>query len=275
MPDFANKQRLSDYAVGIFENLPSRKSVKKAIKRGDIQVNNQVGTSGLWVQPGMQIELRSKSSSKKVYEFNLSVIYEDEFLAIVNKLAGLTTSGNQFKTLENALPFNIRKSNRSGAFDFPRPVHRLDRATSGLVLIAKTTKARARLGQMLESKLIAKKYQAIVCGTVEKDEGHIELSVADKSAKSTFKVLKRSGDNCYTFMELSPLTGRTHQLRIHCATQGWPILGDNQYSDGKGPGKGLFLSATALSFRHPATKETIDVKIDAPRKFERFMEKRF
>lgn len=275
MPEAVNEERLSDYAVGLFEKLPTRKSVKKAIKRGEIKVDQQPGISGLWVKPGMRIEYLPAPANRKIFELPLEIVYEDDFLSVVIKPSGIATSGNQFRTLENALPFTLKPSLRAGAYEFPKPVHRLDRATSGLVLIAKTPKVRAKLGQMLENKSVSKHYLAIVSGCVENKNGTIDKPVDEKPAKTTFKVLRQSTDERYTLLELSPLTGRTHQLRIHCATKGWPILGDRAYGDGKGPGKGLFLCAVALSFQHPETNKPLSLQIDMPRKFVRFIEKRF
>ena len=145
--------RLSDYLVGKMKLLPSRKSVKKAIKAGLILVNGEVGTTGQFVETFDTLTLIEKDETlKKVFEWRLEVVYEDEYLAIINKPAGLSVSGNHFRTIENALPFNLKMSTRTDALQRFRAVHRLDALTSGLLLVAKTKTARIQLGQLFEQK---------------------------------------------------------------------------------------------------------------------------
>ncbi|MGK7391237.1 MAG: RluA family pseudouridine synthase [Candidatus Cyclobacteriaceae bacterium M2_1C_046] len=263
--------RFSDYAVGVFENLPSRKSVKKAIKSGDLKVNKAPASTGLWIQPGMTITYEPEGDTKPAFELEVPVIYEDDFLAIVNKPAGILTSGNKFRTLENALNYNLYKSNQPSVLLMPRPVHRLDYGTSGLILIAKTPKARIMLGRMLEKREVDKRYHAIVHGEVIPEEERINSDIEGKPALSIYRLVKQSVSKRYSLLELSPETGRTHQLRIHCARSGFPIVGDQQYGLDYDPGKGLFLSATGLTFSHPITGELIAVKIELPGKFNRLL----
>jgi len=273
VPENTPSSRFSDYAVGVFERLPSRKSVKKAIKSGALQINGEISNTGRWISPGMLITLIDTEAERKVYELEIEVIYEDDHLAIVNKPAGLTTSGNKFKTLENALPHNLKPSAFSDAYKRPRPVHRLDAQTSGLIIVAKTPVARVRLGDMLEEKCINKLYHAIVSGVVNSDSGKMEGSIEGKKAISHFSKLATNEDKQLSLLLLSPETGRTHQLRIHCSEAGFPILGDKLY--GKKSSKGLFLCATSLQFAHPVTQKTLDISIELPRKFRKLIEPAF
>jgi len=255
----------------LFEDLPSRKSVKKAIKSGRILINEEKASTGTWVKTGMAISLLPPPFDKhKIYETEIEVVYDDVHLAILNKPAGLTTSGNQFRTLENALPHNLKILNQY----LPKPTHRLDRATSGLVIVARSGLARIKLGDMLQAGEIKKSYAAIVMGNPF-DTGTLEDSINGKKAISSYTVEKRSPDDKYALVHLSPKTGRTHQLRIHCANAGWPILGDKIYGNNKGPGKGLFLCAICLDFKHPISSKPLNISICLPNKFEKFIKNRF
>ena len=148
-------QRIYDYCLGIFKQLPSRKSVKKAIDRGEIRLNGAPTSTGFWLKGGETIELFDlELTPPKPYALELEVIYEDEHIAAVNKPAGLLTSGNAYKTVINALQGNLKVSELSNTLPWPIPVHRLDKATSGILLIAKTKSARIELGRQFEAKEI-------------------------------------------------------------------------------------------------------------------------
>ncbi len=264
VPQGVENQRLSDYLVGIFSHLPSRKSVKKAIDKSRVQIDGKPVTTGLWVKSGMHITLLP-ALKKPIYELEVPVVYEDEHLAIVNKPAGLATSGNAFKTLENTLPFNLTLVGQY----HPLPVHRLDRATSGLVIVAKSAHARIKLGEMLELRKIYKVYQAIVKGHVDAPFV-INQPIEDKPATTEILEVKPTYKEHLSFLKLSPLTGRTHQLRIHCAQAGFPIVGDTLYGN-YSIDKGLLLCATQLSFTHPIQNTALDISIPLPRKFQKLL----
>lgn len=268
--------RLSDYGAGIFPGLTTRSAFKKAIKKGEILVNGETGTTGHLVKPGEIIKWnRPDKKTTKVFHIRLEVVYEDEDLAVVNKPAGIVVSGNQFRTLENALPDHLTISSKTGALKSPRPVHRLDAATCGLIIIGKTSQASVGLGKQMELKAIKKKYHAVVMGdTPEKWECHD--AIEEKPAQTIFEKIKsapslRSG--ALTLISANPVTGRTHQIRKHLAENGFPILGDKLYGK-KGSilkGKGLFLCATEIHFHHPVSNKLISLAIEMPYKFENFM----
>lgn len=273
IPKNTEPSRLSDYAVGIFPQIPSRKGVKKAIKAGMIYLDGKQGHTGDWVKDGQKIELvKLDKKPSKIYKLDLPVIYEDEQLAVIHKPAGIVVSGNQFHTIQNALLHNLKISTAIDAFKLPRPVHRLDHATSGLLLIAKTTSANIHLSQQFENKTIQKQYQAVVIGKLAIEKGKIEQAIEGKTAITKYEVKQISPSlktDHLSLLDLYPLTGRTHQLRIHLANLGHPILGDKLYH-GEKPlltGKGMFLCAVALSFEHPSNKEKMTFRIDAPNKF--------
>lgn len=165
VPEGIKPIRLSDYARTIFESLASRKGTNKAIKRGELHINGIAGNTGDWIKPGQVLELVDlQRNIPKSYRLPLDVIFEDEFLAIINKPPGIEVSGNKFKTVENALSGSLTPSSLSDALPWPRPVHRLDYSTSGLLLAAKTAQAQVSLGQQFEDRKIHKRYCAIVIG---------------------------------------------------------------------------------------------------------------
>lgn len=192
-------------------------------------------------------------------------------MAIINKPAGITVSGNSFKTIFNALPFNLKESNEPDKLFKPTPVHRLDNQTSGILLIAKTKTAQIELGKQFENKTVQKKYSAIVIGKVL-NNGAIKTPIENKKSETSFELIAVENSLKFkhlTFLKATPKTGRTHQIRIHLASIGHPILGDKLYTNSEilHKGKGLFLAATEIAFLHPKTLVPICFKIEIPNKF--------
>jgi RluA family pseudouridine synthase len=271
--------RFIDYSIEIFKDLiPSNKGIKKAIKRGELLLNEKITESGRYIKKGDKIQLFSIDSGiPKSYDLKLEIVYEDEFLAIINKPAGINVSGNMYRTIVNSLPYNLTKSNQSDALSWFRPIHRLDNQTSGLLIIAKTQKSMILLGKMLENKKIQKIYEAIVIGKTKK-EGIINKVIDGKEAITEYNLIKTvkslRNDNL-SLLKLSPRTGRTHQLRIHLSEMSFPILGDKLYGK-EGEilkHKGLFLSAVRLIFKHPITEKKLELKIGTPYKFISLLER--
>lgn len=272
MPEGTSKARLSDYACTIFPAIPSRKGIKKAIKRGAIIVDGKPAETGRWVIPGMKIDwIYTEHKVPKKFELELEVVYEDEQLAVIWKPAGLVVSGNQFRTVENALAHNVQRSTQQDALQWARPIHRLDAPTSGLLLVAKTMKALVSLSRQFEQQKIKKKYAAVVIGKTP-EQGVFEQAIEDKPAYTRFERIDcvSSLRNTYlSLLYLYPKTGRTHQLRRHLADADFPIMGDKLYGTTGEilKGKGLFLTALELSFLHPETEEELTISMDVPYKF--------
>ncbi len=197
-------------------------------------------------------------------------MFEDDYLAAIHKPAGIEVSGNKFKTIANALPQNIKPSTLSDATT-PQPVHRLDYATTGLVLVGKTSSSIRALNKIFEDKSIAKIYYAVAIGEMDRS-GAITLEIDGKPSHSDYKVIKSVPSERFgtlNLVQLHPKTGRRHQLRKHLSNIGHPIFGDKDYALENLilKGKGLYLHAYSLEFEHPFTQQNIYIKDEIPEKF--------
>ena len=278
-PKLPKPVRLSDYVAGIFETITTKKGMKKAIEKGLVKVNGDVSFTGRYISGGEVIELYKKEETDRapIVKMQLEVLYEDDYIAIVNKPAGIVVSGNKKHTLVNALPYNLKKSNQKDVLPRPQPAHRLDFPTSGVLLVGKTANTLTALNDLFRDREIKKVYQTITQGKMKNLEGKLETTIKGKAAISHYKVLQEIPSPKFdqlNLVELSPETGRRHQLRIHMSELGTPILGDKTYGiEGKVmQGKGLYLHALSLSFDHPITKEKIEATTPLPAKFEKLME---
>lgn len=261
--------RFVDFAVGLFPEFATKSAVKKGIRNKRFLRNGMVATTGNWIENGDQIDLLTSRAKPRGYLMDIEIVFEDDYLAVVHKPAGLVVSGNQFKTLENCL-VDVLASTQEDALPWALPVHRLDAATSGLVLFAKTRAVRRMLGEMFEQGKFQKEYHAIVHGELNSQE--MNEPIEGKPSKSKIEWLEsvpslKNGK--LSLVKLNPITGRTHQLRIHCAHLGASIVGDKIYNGEQGTftHKGLFLAATNLHFKHPITEEDLDIGMSIPEKF--------
>lgn len=247
--------------------------MKKAIKKGLVLVDGEVGETGQWIKGGEAIvyQMPVKPNLQKVPALTLKVHFEDDQLAIVEKPAGLLTSGNKWMTLANALPYNLQVSKAIDALAQPQPAHRLDYPTSGLLLIGKTATSLAKLNHLFEKRAIQKTYHAVVVGELPQ-AGVIKEPIKGKPAVTHFQRLRRLVSKRFAYLSLvalSPETGRRHQLRMHLSGLGCPILGDREYGQ-EGlilKGKGLYLHASQLVFDHPFDRSSMVVKSELPKKY--------
>ncbi len=266
---------MQEYAPTVLRIITTRSGIKKAIKREEILVDGKVGQTSDWIQENQVIQLIQKErKAKKIFNLHLEILYEDEFLAVIHKPAGYPTSGNYFKTVENALPNNLKPSAVKDALPYPMPVHRLDTPTSGLLLIAKTRKVQVQLNQEFEIKKIKKFYVAMVEGEFP---AHAIYQQAIDDQPATSKVtcisLFKLQHKRFSMLQIEPETGRTHQIRKHLSMNGFPIVGDKLYgstekiSSGK---KEIFLAATKLIFTHPVKAEELIIEMELPKHFSVF-----
>lgn len=277
VPPQSTPIRLQEYGVGIFEHASTKSALKKALKKQLITVNNEIASSATLIKGGEEIRLNIPENTlpKKRLIFPLNVLYEDGYLALIHKPPGILVSGNSFKTITRALPQNLRVSQQTDATR-PQPVHRLDYATTGVLLVGKTSASIRTLNQLFERKEIEKHYYAITIGRMP-NAGKIDIPVDDKTATSKYIVKKRVSSERFgrlNLVQLYPKTGRRHQLRKHLSAIGHPILGDKEYGmDGLILQKqGLYLHAYSLQFIHPFTKENIHITDPLPKKFTKIFD---
>lgn len=264
----------------------SRSQIKNAIDGGFVLLNGKVVKAGEKLKINDEIEFDShekKPLSARPQEIDIDVVFEDENLAVINKARGMVVhpaNGNEDGTLVNALAFRFK--NLSGVNGEIRPgiVHRLDKDTSGLMLVAKTDEAHRSLAEQIEKKICVRKYYALLEGRVKEDEGTIDKNLirSDRDRKkyttceknkgrravSHFKVVQRFENN--TLCEFKLETGRTHQIRVHSASIGHPVVGDPLYGfkAQKWKTDGQLLHSHYIGFYHPKTGEFLEFENGIP-----------
>ncbi len=268
------------------ENI-SRVTVQRLLEKGNILVNGKKVKPSYKVQEQDKIEIEKEEVKEiplKAQNIPISVIYEDKDMLIVNKPKGMVVhpaNGNPDGTLVNAV-MAICKDSLSGIGGEIRPgiVHRLDKNTSGAVIIAKNDNTHIALSNMLKNHEIKKTYIALVRGIVKENEATINMPIArstsdrkkmavarnGKEAITHFKVLERFPNEGITLLEIKIETGRTHQIRVHLSNIGYPVLGDDVYSNGKNRWgiKGQCLHAKSLEFNHPITGKHMYIEAQLP-----------
>jgi len=252
----------------------TKSALKKALKNKFIKVNDVIATTAILINGGERISLSIPKEIRpnKKLVFPLKVLFEDDHLAVIHKPAGILVSGNSFKTIANALAQNIQASNLADATK-PQPVHRLDYATTGVLLVGKTSGSIRALNSMFEDKKVEKSYYAVTIGEMN-DQGKITSKIDGKKSQSNYKLFesvisKRFGK--LNLVKLKPQTGRRHQLRKHLSSIDHPILGDATYGIENLilSGKGLYLHAYSLNFIHPFTNKRVSLKDVLPQKFKK------
>ncbi len=282
------RQRLDEFLFANITSL-SKMYLRDLLKDGKCEVNGTTAFSGqrLRANDFVEIEIDPRAKTSMTPEaIPLDIIFEDDEILVVNKPAGMLvhpTFANCSGTLLNALAYYFNYQIKNG--EAPKRairaglVHRLDKQTSGIVLIAKTPRAHRILCGHFERRLVSKKYTALVDGVVKDDAGRISAPIGrfaetkfwdvkedGKNAETEFRVFKRGDDS--TLLELTPITGRTNQLRIHCKHFGHPIIGDSWY--GGRVFSRLCLHASRLEFWHPSGNRRIEIESGAPQEFASF-----
>jgi 23S rRNA pseudouridine1911/1915/1917 synthase len=282
---------LSDYALSNNLGL-SRTNIQKLIRTGKVFINSQtINKPHHRVNSGDQIQVMLPEQTKSEFlpeAIPLEIVYEDNDLLVINKQTGLVVHpapGNREHTLVNAL---LGRGTQLSDINRNRPgiVHRLDKETSGLLVIAKNNASHLKLAKQFAQHSIQRKYIAVVYGRVEFDEDLIEVPIGrhplkrknmaasfaqnTKHAKTYYHTLKRSND--FSLLELKPFTGRTHQLRVHLAYLGYPILGDLKYGKNNNFFR-LALHAQEISFIHPTTNKPMNFTSKIPSELQDFIKK--
>lgn len=271
------------------DNEISRVAVQRLIKNDKILVNGKSTKASYKVQENDSIKVeeeKPKEISLKPQDIPVEIIYEDKDIIVVNKPKGMVVhpaNGNPDGTLVNSL-MSICKDSLSGIGGEIRPgiVHRLDKDTSGVIVVAKNDKAHINLSEQIKNHEVEKTYIALVKGVVKANEATIDMPIGrstkdrkkmavtktGKNAITHFKVIKRFHN--YTLLEVKIETGRTHQIRVHLSQIGYPIVGDTTYSNGKNEWKikGQCLHAKSLKFKHPITGKEMFLEAKMPEYFE-------
>lgn len=275
----------------------SRSFLQKLIETGQVQINSSVSVkSNYKVNAGDVITLEiPKAVEPEITAENipLDILYEDSHLLVVNKPKGMVVHpcpGHYSGTLVNALMYHCRED-LSGINGVMRPgiVHRIDQNTTGSLLVCKNDYSHNFLAEQLKVHSITRKYRAIVHGNLKEEEGTVNAPIGrhpverkkmavnhknGKEAVTHYRVLERFGT--YTYIECQLETGRTHQIRVHMASIGHPLLGDDVYGPAKCPISGLqgqTLHAMVLGFLHPATKEYMEFTAPLPDYFQGLLKK--
>ena len=267
----------------------SRSTVKKMIDEGFVLVNGKKAKASLILSEADELFVKDgfiKEASFEAEDIPINIVYEDDDLLVINKKSGMVVhpgNGNTSGTLVNALMHYTKNLSNKEAFR-PGIVHRIDKDTSGLMLVAKNDKAHDILAEGFKNKTIKREYIALVCGVIQEDSGVIDAPIGrdakdrkkmcvtsenSKKAVTHFKVLKKYEH--YTLLRLILDTGRTHQIRVHMKYIGHPVYNDPVY--GKAYNDfGQFLHSASIDFEQPTTHEHLHFECDVPKEFQDFLD---
>ena len=294
-------RRLDVYLADYFLGEHSRTYLQKLIKEKFVLVNGTACSCRHKIAGGDKIELFIPPVKPQVFKAEnipLRIIYEDNDILIVDKPCGMVThpgAGIKNSTLVNALLYHCRNLSSIGGTSRPGIVHRLDKDTSGIMLVAKNDFAHRALANQFRQRKVERKYIAIVKGVVRFDNDQIDLPIGkhlgqkekmavnfaeSKDALTKYKVLERFSDA--TLLEILPITGRTHQIRVHMKAIGHPVLGDPKYGAAQNtitkknglPPKRQMLHAQWIKFFHPALKKYMEFSCSLPAEFTSYLASR-
>ena len=307
-PEDAGK-RLDQFLTARLESV-SRARVQEMIAEGKVLVNDAAAKASLKLRGGERISVLGEAQRGPLKaiaeEIPLDIVYEDDDLAVINKPAGMmvhagagaTDDARNRGTLVNALLHHLGSLSRAAGELRPGIVHRLDKETSGLIVVAKKDDAHRKLSAQFAAREVKKKYVALVHGWVKKDSGTLAQSISrdrvwrtrmttrlegGRTAVTHYRVVRRLDTKFgkFTLLDVKIDTGRTHQIRVHVAAMGHPVVGDTVYgaprqARGKNAVISLsrnFLHAAELEFRHPRTGETVALKSELPEELREFLGK--
>ncbi|EOW1883301.1 RluA family pseudouridine synthase [Enterococcus hirae] len=283
--------RIDKVLTGLFNDY-SRSQIQLWLKDGTVSVNGQVVKANYKVKKNDEIVIavpEPETLSIEAEDIPLEIVYEDEAVAVVNKPQGMVvhpSAGHPNGTMVNALMYHVKDLSSINGVIRPGIVHRIDKDTSGLLMVAKNDLAHESLAKQLKDKTSLRKYVALVHGVIPHEKGTINAPIGrskvnrkmqavredGKPAVTHFNVLERFND--FTLVELTLETGRTHQIRVHMKYIGYPLAGDPVYGPSKTlKGNGQFLHAKLLGFTHPITGQKMVFEAPLPTIFEKTLEK--
>ena len=270
----------------------SRSKVQNLIADGYVFVNGEIIKANYKLEAGDKVEVfvpEPEAVDVEAEDIPLDIIYEDKDIVLINKAQGMVVhpgAGNPNGTLVNALLFHIKDLSGINGEIRPGIVHRLDKDTSGILMVAKNDEAHVNLSEQLQNRTVKRKYWALVHGVLPHEHGTINAPIGrdpkdrqkftvikgGKEAISHFRVLERIQK--FSLMEVSLETGRTHQIRVHLNYIDHPVAGDKIYGPKKSlEGNGQFLHARMLEFTHPRTGETMSFEAELPALFEETLDR--
>lgn len=280
-------ERIDKYLTTYFQNDDleelSRAEIRRYLDEGCIKVTGKIAKPSLKVKNGDLIYMRKREELPSTIEkenIPLEIVYEDEDVVVVNKPSGMVVHpavGHFTGTLVNAILYHIDNLSDVNGTYRPGIVHRIDKDTSGLLIICKNNHAHKCIAEQLKNKTSKREYIAIVCGVIEHNNGKINAPIGrdpnerqknaviedGKESITHFTVLERF--NGYTLVSLKLETGRTHQIRVHMAYIGHPVLGDPLYGSKKLIDKnGQYLHAKSIGFNHPTTGVYMEFDSELP-----------
>lgn len=283
--------RVDKYLTTELETM-SRSKVQNLIADGYVFVNGETIKANYKLETGDKVEVfvpEPEAVDVEAEDIPLDIIYEDKDIVLVNKAQGMVVhpgAGNPNGTLVNALLFHIKDLSGINGEIRPGIVHRLDKDTSGILIVAKNDEAHVNLSEQLQNRTVKRKYWALVHGVLPHEHGTINAPIGrdpkdrqkftvikgGKEAISHFRVLERIQK--FSLMEVSLETGRTHQIRVHLNYIDHPVAGDKIYGPKKSlEGNGQFLHARMLEFTHPRTGETMSFEAELPALFEETLDR--
>lgn len=269
----------------------SRSHIKTLIDQGSILLQDKLVKSGEKLKTGQKVSFDFQDAvplQAKPQNIDFEIVYQDQDLLVVNKPQGLVVhpcASTKESTLVNGLLEKVKDLSGINGVLRPGIVHRLDKNTSGLMLVAKNDMAHLSLAEQIKNKTCKRKYIALCEGVFKESEGHIEnflersksdrkkyaVSSAGKKAITDFKVIKTFANK--TLVEFSLQTGRTHQIRVHCKWMGHPIVGDDVYGKAEKNLKGQLLHSYFIQFCHPRTKEVMHFEAALPTYYQEYLGK--
>lgn len=283
--------RVDKYLTTELETM-SRSKVQNLIADGYVFVNGETIKANYKLETGDKVEVfvpEPEAVDVEAEDIPLDIIYEDKDIVLINKAQGMVVhpgAGNPNGTLVNALLFHIKDLSGINGEIRPGIVHRLDKDTSGILIVAKNDEAHVNLSEQLQNRTVKRKYWALVHGVLPHEHGTINAPIGrdpkdrqkftvikgGKEAISHFRVLERIQK--FSLMEVSLETGRTHQIRVHLNYIDHPVAGDKIYGPKKSlEGNGQFLHARMLEFTHPRTGETMSFEAELPALFEETLDR--
>lgn len=290
--------RLDRYLTLVLTGI-SRTTIQQLIVRGEVLVNGNIGKSGYALRTGDEIQVVSltmlgEATNIMPRSLPLDIVYEDKDLLVVNKAAGMVVHpapGHSDDTLVNALIARYPDIQRGDSEQRPGIIHRLDKDTSGLIIVARNASAHSALADQMKRHEIVKRYLALVEGVVALDQGSIDAPIGrdprhrqqmaitvvkSRAARTHFRVQARFDRHTLLLLELE--TGRTHQIRVHLKAIGHPIVGDPVYGSGSinhgSTLKRQFLHAYQLKFTHPTTGNVINLEAPLPEDLQALLDRK-